>query len=316
MSLRHRTKRQLLGAGLSAAGLGAGVVLYLLYNHALTGLWSEALLTLTSPRNRLGFGRGVGPEGHNLWRAAINLNYNLAVMSADLFGWPVSSLCFVFLLLCFGRPTEPHRLAVVLMIALASAYLFYWYDGVCFGARFYFSVLPLLLILTVEGMYQAPRVLHARTGLPEARCTATLRIFVALCFGFSLFVYLPVVTQLEPYHDQRRVDAALSDFVAAHRIDSAIVFVGPTVQDFLPGFVANALDPGEGSILYAFESGPDDERLARRFPDRRVFHFTHEPVPRRWPAWLERLLRRGYIRDLFKGVHPRRFLDARGFATY
>jgi hypothetical protein len=316
MALRHRARRQLLGVALSAVGLGAGMIGYVAYNHALTGCWSSALVTLISARNHLGFGRNVGLYGHNLWRAAINLNFNLAVMSADLFGWPISSLTFVFALLSFGRVQWPHRLAIVLLAALVTAYLFYWYDGVCFGARFYFSALPLFLILTVEGMYQAPHLREAPVPLVEARHSNALKTFVALCFGFSLFVYWPIVTRFEPYHNQRGVDSGLGDFVARHHIDSAIVFVGPTVQDFLPGFVGNALDPADGPILYAFESGSDDERLAQRFPDRRVFHYTHEANPRPWPGWLSRLLRRGYIGDLFKNVHPRRFLDGHGFATY
>lgn len=152
--------------------------------------------------------------------------------------------------------------------------------------------------------------------MAETRSADSLTIFVALSFGFSLFVYAPVVAWFEPYHDQRGVDTGLADFVAARHIDSAVVFVGPTDQDFLPGFVENALDPAQGPIVYAFESGPDDERLARRLPARTVFHYRHEPVPHAWPAWLDRLLRRGYIRDLFKSVHPRRLLEACGVATY
>ena len=299
LALRHRTRRQLAGTCLSAAGLAVGVLAYLAYNRALGGQWLQPLLTLTSPANRLGFGPDVGlPPGHDLRHAAMNLNFNLAVLGSDLFGWPISSLCFVFLLLCFGRLAWPHRLSALLVASLAVAYLFYWYNGVCFGARFYFASLPFLLILTVEGVSQAPMFLPARIGSDLVRRAAFVKTFVALCFGFAVLVYLPAVSMFEPYHNQRNVDTDLAHFVADRRIDQAIVFVGPEPQDYASGVFANALDPAQGRIVYALELGARDAQLIDRFPGREVFHYRHPRVARVWPGWLQRVLRRGYLIDL------------------
>ena len=300
LAWRHPHRRQLAGTGLSALGLLLGMALFLAYNHALAGEWTGALLTLSSPRNRLGFGPDVGIEGHSLWQAAMNLNYNAAVMSADLFGWPISSLCFLFGLVCFGRQRWEHRLALIIVASVAGAYFLYWYHGVCFGARFYFSLLPLLLILTVEGIYQAPCILRIRHR--------AIRTFVTLCFGFSLVVYVPLVALFAPYHDQWGVDGRLRELSASGSVERSIAFVGPTAADFLPGFVDNALEPAQGKVMYAVESGPRDALLIARFPERRVVHYTHLAVGHDEPPWVSAILRRGYVRELFKDIHPRRFL--------
>src|SRR5262249_22105427 len=161
------------------------------------GRWLVSLVTLTSPRNRMGFGAGVGlpwsgfsTPGHTPWRAALNLNFNLAVLSADLFGWPVASLWPILALVCFGRMQGPHRRGVISALAMAGAYACYWYHGVCFGARFYFATLPALLLLTVEGLRQAPDWIAARLHGALAQARAATAAFAAACFAFSALVYL------------------------------------------------------------------------------------------------------------------------------
>ena len=310
LALRHRTKEKLLGTCLSALGPAAGAVVYVLYNHALSDRWLVPLFQLTSPHNRLGFGADVGlpwsgfsSPGHNPWRAALNLNFNLAVLSADLFGWPISSLCPALWLVCFGRLSLPHRWAAAAALGLALAYALYWYHGVCFGARFYFDALPALLVLTVEGLGQARAALATRwEDVAARRALATLAAFVVACFVFSATVYVPIVSFFEPYHNQWNVDGELADFVAARSIKSGIVFVGPTLYDYERALLWNALEPGAGDVIYAFERGADDEALVRRFPGRPVFHYAQGDASRPWPSWLRRLVRRGYAIDALRAA--------------
>jgi hypothetical protein len=307
--LRHRTRRQLLGTCLSAAGLVAGAAIYAAYNHALAGRWLVSLVSLTSPRNHMGFGEGVGlpwsgfsTPGHTPWRAALNLNFNAAVLSADLFGWPVSSLWPIFGLACFGRLQWPHRVAAISALAVVIAYAFYWYHGVCFGARFYFSTLPALLLLTVEGLSQAPDWIAARLHGALTGARAATAAFVAACFAFSALLYVPTVSLFEPYHNQWNIDRGLADFVATRAIDRGIVFVGPEGGNFGRALLWNAPVPGAGDVIYAFENGPLDDELVRRFPGRPVFHYVQGDAARRWPPWLKRLLRTGYAIDLLRAA--------------
>jgi len=281
------------------------VVVYLAYNHAVTGQWLVSPLGLTSPHNRFGFGADIGlpwsgfPEaGHNLRHAALNLDINLAVISADLFGWPTSSLWPLLLLVCLGRLAWPHRLAILMTLGLVCGYALYWYHGVCFGARFYFSCLPLLLILTVEGLTQAPAIVASRLGLGGATRSSSLplKAFVALSFAFCALVYFPMVSLFEPYHNQRNVDRSIDRFVAARSIERGIVFVGPGAHDFGRNILANALDPMLGNTIYAFDLGPkENQRLTAQFPERPVFYFKQGDSGRAWPPSLARVLRTGYM---------------------
>ncbi len=303
LALRHRTRPQLLGTFLSAAGLAAGAAIYAVYNHALAGRWIVWLVDLTSPRNHIGFGGGIGlpwsgyaTPGHTPWRALLNLNFNMAVLSADLFGWPVSSLWPMIGLVCFGRLQGPHRLAAISLLAIIAGYACFWYHGVCFGARYYFVALPALLLLTVEGLSQAPDWLAARA--PSAR--GATAAFVAACFVFSALIYVPSVSLFEPYHNQWGVDRGLTDFVAARGIDQGIVFVGPENGYFGRALLLNASLPPTGDLIYAFENGPGDDTLIRRFPGRPVFHYVQGDADRRWPPQLKRLLRTGYVADLLR----------------
>jgi len=313
LALRHRTRRQLLGTCLSAAGLAAGAAIYAAYNHSLAGSWSLSLVTtLTSPRNHIGFGPGVGlpwsgfsTPGHTPWRAALNLNFNAAVLSADLFGWPVSSLWPIFGLLCFGRVPGSLRLVAISVLAVAGAYAFFWYNGVCCGARYYLVTLPALLMLTVEGLSQAPDWIAARLHVALDGARAATAAFVAACFAFSALVYVPSVSLFEPYHNQWNVDRGLADFVAARGIDRGIVFVGPEGGYFGPALLWNAPVPGDGDIIYAAENGPRDEALVRRFPGRPVFHYVQGDASRPWPASLKRVLRTGYAIDFLRAAGRR-----------
>ncbi len=200
---RARTRRQFAGTVLSAAALAPGVAAYVLYDRALSGRWLVPLLELTGASNRLGFGADVGQHGHDFWQAALNLNFNLAVLGADMLGWPVSSLCFAVGLLAFGRLASAHRLMITVVAAYCAVYALYWYHGVCFGARLYFTLLPFFLMLTVDGIRAAGQAFGAsRVGL-----------FVALCFGFAVAVYWPVMSLVRPYRHFRDVDQGLRAFM-------------------------------------------------------------------------------------------------------
>ncbi len=306
---RQRTRRQLAGTGVSAGGLAVGAVAYVIYNRALTGRWFQAPLSLAMSCRQLGFGDGVGPHGHDLLNAALNLNFNLAVLSADLFGWPISSLCLAIALLVFGRLAWPHRLAALLAGAILGSYLLFWYHGVCFGARLTFSALPFLLILTVEGAQQATEWWGAGTGQaadPDrapAVGRARVKVFLVLCFAFCALVYLPVVSLLRPYHHLRQVDRGLSRFVATHVAGAAIVFVGPNPWDYGAALLENALDPRAGRVLYAVESGAADAQLVGQFPGRSVYHYVHRSEPDRpLSPSLEKLLWGGHLSDLLSGM--------------
>lgn len=295
----RRSRRMAVGAVVSLTILSCAVALYVVYNRILVGSWFSAPLLLVSPRNRLGFGPDIGypmafpTPGHDPWRAFLNLNHNAAVMSQDLLGWPISSLVFVLLLASFGRTDGRHRLCWMIIAASVGAYALFWYHGEAFGARFYFTLLPALLMLTVEGIRQTPEIL-ARLVPRAAPFAPRLTIaMVSLCIVFGWTVYVPKISFVSPYFNYKGVNRGFDDFRRHERLDNAIVFVrAPAPLYYGPALLANEIPMEQGRVIYARDLGDaENARVTAAFPGRSVhrYIYRHELNPVR--AWLETLLR-------------------------
>lgn len=284
---RGRLLRISAGFALSAIGLLPGALFYLSYNRVLTGSWFLTPVALISPNIGLGFGPRMGANwdtfetpGHDLWRALLNLNFNSAVLSQDLFGWPMSSLTLLLVVWTFGgKRARGVGLATLAIASIVGGYAMYWYHGVGFGARFYFGLVPYLVLLTVAGVRALPGLLESRFKPPAQMSFAHMTAAgVLLSSAFGWAIYVPKVSLLGPYYNQRGINDGLHDFAARERLDSAIVFVrAPRVDLFGPGLVANSLPLGSGNVIYAFDRGPANQRLVAQFPDRSVREFSYLP---------------------------------------
>jgi len=286
VTARGRLLRVSAGLALSAIGLLPGALLYLAYNRVLTGSWFLTPVALISPNLGLGFGPRMGANwdtfetpGHDLGRALLNLNFNSSVLSQDLFGWPMSSLTALLVLWTFNGHRRGVGLASLAIASIVGAYALYWYHGVGFGARFYFGLMPYLVLLTVAGVRALPGLLESRfTPIARMSFVHLTAAVVTLSSVFAWGIYVPKVSLLGPYYNQRGINAGLYEFAARERLDSAIVFVrAPRVDLFGPGLVANSLPLGSGSVIYAFDRGPANTRLVAQFPDRRVLEFSYVP---------------------------------------
>jgi Dolichyl-phosphate-mannose-protein mannosyltransferase len=288
--------RYLKGLAFSAGALAIAGTAYLTYNRVLVGHWGEAPLLMLNPAFRMGFGSDIGVNwetfdtpGHNPWRALINLNFNAAVMSQDLFGWPLSSLFFVIVFWVFGTMTPAHRLSATIVAGVVVAYGLFWYHGVCFGARFYFCLLPHLLVFTIDGIRELPRLLAPYLPGREPLFARGVGAAVLLWCLFGWLVYVPKVSLLGPYHDQRGINASLYEFVRSEGITSGIVFVqAPRIYLFSTGFIANELPLGSGRILYALDRGTGNKRLIELFPGRPVYRFAYQRKDNPYQASLGR----------------------------
>jgi hypothetical protein len=302
---RHRGMTLFGAAGafciVSAAALAGGVGLYLVYNRTLVGEWFLSPLALISPQNRMGFGPDIGAPwtpfptlGHTPWRALLNLNHNAAVMSQDLFGWPISSLIFVVFLAAFGAKDKRHWLSFSLIATTVAAYALYWYHGVAFGARFYFALLPHLVLLTVEGIRQTPaivaRLAPRFTEIPWLR-EATIAA-VLCCFVFGWTVYLPKVGLVAPYRDQRDMNGGFYEYLRSNHLEHAIVFVrAPRVFYYGQAFITNDLPIGTADVIYALDRRGANRQLSDLFPNRSVHEYTYDRRRRAPPPWLPAFVR-------------------------
>jgi len=189
--LRRRRARGLL---LTAAAAAPFALLLLLYNRALTGSAFLFPQQLYNARDALGFGAGVGKiatygsVGHTPAKALFNLGANVRALSTNLFGWPFVSLAFVpFAYLTRRRRWRRGAAALTLFAGLfVLAYGLYWYDGVIYGARFYYTLMPFWLLLTAAGAANVHRFFRRR----RASRWLVPAVMVGL-FAFSLGVYTP-----------------------------------------------------------------------------------------------------------------------------
>ena len=296
-----RSRRAVLSAFASAVPLAIGVGLYVIYNRLLMGTWWSSPLLLVSPRNRMGFGADIGYDwafptpGHSPWRAFLNFNHNAAVMSQDLFGWPITSLAFVLLLAVFGRKDARHGLGGAIIASTVAAYALYWYHGEAFGARFYFMLLPFLLMMTVDGIRQTPDIVTRL--LPDVgrdRIRRLLPSAVAALFAFGWIVYVPKVSLIAPYYNHKGVNSGFGDFVRGQPMDEAIVFVRvPEPLYYGPAFIANELPIGKGRVIYAVDRGEQaNQALVALFPGRTVRRYAYERQPNPVRTWLDAQIRR------------------------
>jgi hypothetical protein len=296
-----RSPRTFARLCLSAAGTACGGAVYLIYNHELVGRWFTSPLALLSPHNRMGFGADIGESwtpfgtlGHTPWRAFLNLNHNAAVISQDLFGWPVSSLVFVLILAAFGVKDRRHWLSFGLIASFVAAYALYWYHGVAFGGRFYFALLPHLIVLTIEGIRQTPEIVACLLARPSMAGWLRRAVGPAVClsFAFCWTVYVPKVAFVAPYRNQRDVT---DDFYRHERSEgwqNAVVFVrAPRIFYYGPAFISNALPIGTGSVIYALDRGTANRRLMAAFPGRSASLYRFERAAGRPPAWLPAFIR-------------------------
>jgi len=136
-----------------AAAFGLMLVVYLLYNWALTGYpWLLPRL-LHYGGDRLGFGDGVGFYGqHTPAAGLVNTDELLTSLSFTLFGWPMyASLALMAMPFLMRRSVLWDRVHGGVVALLILTYFAYFYHGIALGPRYYFDAFPSMVLLTARG---------------------------------------------------------------------------------------------------------------------------------------------------------------------
>jgi len=269
------------------AALGVGTLLtgalVLPYNRALTG---DAL---SFPLNayvdtHFGMGRngfGFGPEkgfgwaldpnpGHSPVDALINANLNGHSLNTELFGWSTGSLLLAAIALVAGRLSRSDRLMVAVMLAVFTAYFFYYYSGgPDFGARYWYAMVIPLVALTVRGMQiLGDRLAASGVTQAESRVLAAVGLLALL----ALVNYFPWRATDKYYHFWgMRPD--VRELAAEHDLGRSLVLIrGESHPDYTSAAVYNPLDLHADAPVYAW--APDDRTraaLLAAYPDRPVW---------------------------------------------
>ena len=278
-------RRRILTVALFGIGLIPAGALATAYRYPFTGELLGMPFDFSNPADKLGFHPDVGvlygSIGHTPLKAWLNFAKNLVEMNSNLFGFPMASLLLFFIVLFAPRKDKWERAFVAVPVALVFFHIFYWVDGVCFGARYWFSCLPLFAILTVRGI--------SRFGPAFARGEIGRRAAV-------IFVLMLVLVGLADYHPRRArvhkssywsVNTKVPDAVRARNIHNAVIFM-ETEDDPLSygaGYLHNS-PTFDDDVIYALHLGRFRDRvLFDSYPDRAFFICTYGTTSDREPLF-------------------------------
>lgn len=270
--------------------------LLLLYNHLTNGHPLRFGYSVSYGKEHgIGFGRtGYYETAHTPYLGFINIGKNLAELNSKLFGWPLSSLWPVTLLIFFDlKKSHSHLrkydcLLFLSFISLALGLFFYWGAFPFFGARMFFDSLPLLLLLSSRGILELASFLSAKSR-PHRNYFLLSRAIPAILVLFSLYGFLVSLPKwLWPKDSDWYFDRFSADFAGVnskiHRalsstltVDSLVIikmFYSP-MRGFPhgwwgAGFLNN--DPLlKGKIIYARDRGENNLELFPCFPQRKIY---------------------------------------------
>ena len=250
---------------LIGAGLLPGALLFFAHNGILTG---NPLLTphqIALPGEEIAFGV------HSLTNTAINL----VGLSIDLLGVPLLSLVpFVF----FVTRKEKWSMVILLFgVLYVAGYAVYPYHGLSYGPRFYFELLPLLMVGSSRGLLAGVEAME-RMGR-EGRAVFVMLLSAAVVV--SLFGVFPgraaVFTERGKYYDIR---PAVDEIVPP-----ALVFIANPdrmrIYPYMAGFQLNSADFG-GPVVFVRDPGSGNLPPKDSYHGRNLYRLdvdTREVIP-------------------------------------
>jgi hypothetical protein len=181
-----------------------------------------------------------------------------------LFGWlPVFTLAFAWIVFAGRQARRADWLFLFTAAALMVVYIFYWADGIVYGPRYLYAVLPALLLLVARGIQVTAEWIGGRAG------RWAVGLIVAAFIAGGLLVYLPIVSNdLREYNFIGGAELAAVD----NTIDEqALVFVTQENGDWWEygNYFINNSPWLDGRIIYARDQGPAGyAQLQAHYPDR------------------------------------------------
>ena len=253
----------------------AGPILWMSYNNTVGRGWLDTpvhryFLKFGEFNNQFGFGpdRGIAHfhnlgRGHSQTEAAFNLQYNLHSGNEKFWGWPGGSAPVIALgLLGWSRKRVPKYFLVGLLV-MAGGLWCYWYHGECFGPRYYFSLLPVMIMLSLNGILILAKILNR-----------PMSAVIIPAMAFTFLVHVPLYGSTF-YHNTRGVSQHLRDEVKRPEMTPAVVLVSDSPKPYFTSTV-NLNDTSlENDVLYARDRNQDADirALEKRFPNRFIYRY-------------------------------------------
>ncbi len=200
LAIKGRKDARRLMKTVLMVGLGALPVFcfYLYFNHQTTGAALRTGYVHYFDANPMGFGdkpwgeHPLGPqiprgEHHTPLRATANIFCNLNALNSYLFGWPVPSLIFAFLLFAPGlRRTRSDWFCISAIIMVQTIYFFYFFQDDCFGPRFLYETIPFWIILTARAIEEIQNRWHNKLLINQSQIRSLIYIILTAYFIMAI----------------------------------------------------------------------------------------------------------------------------------
>jgi len=227
---------------------------------------------VANPDEKIGFGH----IGHTPLRGVKNTLEMLSLLKLNLFGWPC---CFLFavLLIFLGKKHKWDVIALAGVLCLIIGYGFYHWIDFSFGPRFYFEMLPLLVLLCARGMTKFPEYIRKR-GIRGICLESFVYWFVMISFLFAFVFYIPPLTRMYHRDYNQIVNTRVASLAGENQIHNALVFMRDLegYNFYASGFLANSLD-FQGDVVYAIDGGQEqNQSVISAYPGRDVFFFEFD----------------------------------------
>jgi len=234
-------------------------------------------------------GRHGEDFSHTPQNAVRNFRSRGLLLASDLYGWPYLSLLPALAALALRRkqllrPGERDRsdprkppwllLAAGVVLTYFGAYSLFWNPGYGFGARYYYGMVPALVLLTVAGF----RFLAGGRSGDPARFNRTLLAVMALLL-INLTLYLPMrYRQFDHNNQYSNVDTRLAQTVEKAGIENGLVFVESWFLGYYNYSSALPLNaPDLSSTVFARDLGKDKNAdLIEALPGKHPYGFRFD----------------------------------------
>ncbi len=290
-------KQVIMRGVLITIGFAPFIAATLFQNTAHTGsLWTMAY-RIKFPTQTVGLSADgmvePGQHGedfsHTPQNALRNLRSRGLLLSSDLFGWPYLSLLPALAALALRRRkllrpgerdrAEPRKppwllLAAGVCLAYLGAYSLFWNPGYGFGARYYYGMVPALVLLTTAGF----RSLAGRSTTDFGRVNRTVLGVTALLL-INLALYLPMrYRQFDHQQQYNTVDTRLAEMVKEAGIEDGLVFVESWFLGYYNYSSALPLNaPDLSGNVFARDLGKEaNGRLVAAMPGKKTHGFRFD----------------------------------------
>lgn len=297
--LMFKEPKKYLKTALPMALLAAlSLTTLLAYNYGTTGdPLKMGYIERYGPEHGIGFGKtGYTGIPHTFFRGADLTAKHFYQLHLHLFGWPISSLLGLLLYLFFfvknykDRKTKDLELLLLFIILSTVFGLFiYWGLFPILGARMYYQLFSILVVLTAAGIIEFIRTSHLSRVLRLNHRS----IQIALLVIFTVYAYavrLPSFARQSP--DAYIVDLIYPDFLSFNKrfdetikalnLDNAIVLLKPLymANKYFPddgwtaGFIHDNPDLNQ-SLIFGLYKPQYLEKLFGCYPNKKVYLFLY-----------------------------------------